>query len=229
MLVSHRHKFIYLKTKKTASTSVEVFFEPYCMPEHEYERQHHRDQYVSDWGIVGYRGPDTTGRKWWNHMSAREIRGKLGEEKWSRYTKFCVIRNPYEKAVSFFNHRRERASLLRQAVERGLWGITTKALQWEFELFLKRGNYAFDRDCYMIDGQVCVDHFVRYDKLESDLKRVCGALNIPYSSKGLPKLKTGYRNDQFVTADYYNKRSLELIRKKYRWEIESFDYSFPKR
>jgi hypothetical protein len=31
MLVSHLKKFIFTKTKKTAGTSVESVFEPYCM------------------------------------------------------------------------------------------------------------------------------------------------------------------------------------------------------
>lgn len=33
MLVSHRKKFIFAKTKKTASTSVESVFETYCIHE----------------------------------------------------------------------------------------------------------------------------------------------------------------------------------------------------
>ena len=74
MLVSHHHKFIYTKTVKTAGTSVESFFERFCMPQNEWEFSHGRDEYVSDYGIVGYRGssrpPDA---EYWNHMSAKEI------------------------------------------------------------------------------------------------------------------------------------------------------------
>ncbi len=43
MLVSHRHQFIYTKTHKTASTSVEAYFERFCFPPGDaFILQHHR-------------------------------------------------------------------------------------------------------------------------------------------------------------------------------------------
>jgi len=43
MLVSHRKKFIYTKTAKTAGTSVESYFEPFCLPEGDWKLEHTRD------------------------------------------------------------------------------------------------------------------------------------------------------------------------------------------
>ena len=51
MLVSHRYKFIYTKTRKTAGSSVESYFEPFCMPDGEWTQRHLREEYVSDAGI----------------------------------------------------------------------------------------------------------------------------------------------------------------------------------
>ncbi len=42
MLVSHSKKFIFLKTMKTAGTSVEIYLERYCVPSDTYVEQHHR-------------------------------------------------------------------------------------------------------------------------------------------------------------------------------------------
>ena len=56
MLVSHRYKFIFTKTVKTAGTSIESYFEKYCMPEGEWKESHNREEYVSETGIIGYRG-----------------------------------------------------------------------------------------------------------------------------------------------------------------------------
>ena len=55
MLISHRKRFIYTKTVKTAGTSVESYFEPYCMREGEWSFSHSRAEYVSEAGIVGIR------------------------------------------------------------------------------------------------------------------------------------------------------------------------------
>jgi len=107
MLVSHRYRFIYTKTAKTAGTSVEVYFEPYCMRPGEWEPSHVRDDYESEAGIVGFRGPNRPPDcKWWHHMPAAMIRERLGEEVWNNYFKFCVIRNPYDKVASGFFHFR---------------------------------------------------------------------------------------------------------------------------
>ena len=40
VLVSFQKQFIYTKTNKTADTSVEVFFEPECLPPEGYEQAH---------------------------------------------------------------------------------------------------------------------------------------------------------------------------------------------
>jgi len=47
MLVSHRYRFIYTKTIKTGGTSVESYFEPYCMADGEWTESQKRDEYIS--------------------------------------------------------------------------------------------------------------------------------------------------------------------------------------
>ena len=61
MLCSHTHKFIYLKTIKTAGTSVEGFFERFCCSAEIMKKSHLRDEYVGANGIIGYRGEDVSG------------------------------------------------------------------------------------------------------------------------------------------------------------------------
>ena len=94
MLVSHRYKFIYTKTRKTAGSSVESYFEPFCMPDGEWTQRHLREEYVSDAGIIGFRGkPAQAGDAyWWNHMPARMIRRRLGEDTWRLVLQ--ILRDP---------------------------------------------------------------------------------------------------------------------------------------
>jgi len=113
MLVSHRYKFIYTKTVKTAGTSVESYFEPYCMKEGEWSFAHSRDEYTSETGIIGYRGnqiPDDC--VYYNHMPAQKIKNLLGEDIWNSYFKFCVVRNPFSKAASYYYFEEEKSYLL---------------------------------------------------------------------------------------------------------------------
>ena len=103
MLVSHLKKFIFTKTKKTAGTSVESVFEPYCLPEGTWEQTHYTPERISADGIIGHRGDGGQKANWWNHMPAELIRNRLGEEIWDEYYKFTVIRNPFDKLVSGFH------------------------------------------------------------------------------------------------------------------------------
>lgn len=110
MLISHRNKFIFTKTAKTAGTSIELYFEPYCMPEGSWSPSHARDEYIGDTGIIGYRGTNPKGRTWFNHMSARRIRQLVGDDVWNSYYKFSIIRNPFDRLVSAFHHNERRRS-----------------------------------------------------------------------------------------------------------------------
>lgn len=72
------------------------------MPEGEWQRSHGREELVSDAGIVGKRAAHPSDATWYNHMSAYNIRKRLGPDIWSRYFKFTVVRNPYDKLISGF-------------------------------------------------------------------------------------------------------------------------------
>tara|TARA_R100000278_G_scaffold29947_1_gene27606 strand:- start:46543 stop:47106 length:564 start_codon:yes stop_codon:yes gene_type:complete len=89
LIVSHSNKFIYLKSYKTASTSVEMFFERFC----------------KDSDIVGYRGPNPIPKDqvWYNHMTPSQIKTKLNNNNiWNNYFKFGCVRNPWDRKLSSY-------------------------------------------------------------------------------------------------------------------------------
>ena len=102
MLVSHRKNFIFFKTVKTAGTSVESYFERWCLPEGEWQQLHGREEHISVAGIVGKRATRPSDAKWYNHMSSSNIRKQLDQDIWNRYFKFTIVRNPFDKLVSGF-------------------------------------------------------------------------------------------------------------------------------
>lgn len=217
MLVSHRSRFIYTKTIKTAGTSVETYFEPHCMESGEWEESHYRQEYCSQSGIVGFRGlklPDTC--TWWSHMSAREIREKLGEDIWSSYYKFCVIRNPFEKALSTFYWRKHRATI---QVDDNLND------QLQFENWLVTQGPPIDRETYLIDGEFCLDNVIRYEVLQTDMERVCCHLGLPWTPSALKRYKSGIRPDNTKPGQMYSDKAKQIVLSAYQFEFEYFGYS----
>src|SRR5688572_28246498 len=111
MIISHKHKFIFLKTNKTAGTSVEIALSKICGPDDIITPIVPEDEQVRT--ELGYRGPQhcyaplsdytfwdrvklfVKGKKklkYYHHISAREVKALIGEEVWNSYYKFCFER-----------------------------------------------------------------------------------------------------------------------------------------
>lgn len=225
MLVSHRYRFIQTKTRKTGGTSVESYFEPFCMRDGEWSQQHFREEYTSAAGIVGHRGPPARARaaRWWNHMPAWLIRERLGEEMWHSYFKFCVIRNPFEKAISAYYH----SKLLRtKEPDRrpACWSEDDPQL---FEEWLEHDRLPTDRDVFCIDGRFALDDFIRYENLLADMQRVCERLGVSWDARRLPMFKAGFRPREAAAERLYTLRSRELVAGISEFELRYFGYGFP--
>jgi len=223
MLISHRKKFIYTKTVKTAGTSVEVFFERYCMKDGFYSQAHARDEYIGGSGIIGYRGNDPGNAEWKSHMPAGAIKEKIGENIWSRYFKFCVVRNPFDKMVSWF-HFVKNTSLLK-ANSPGLENGENEVER--FRNWVKNGGKCIDRDKYLINGEICIDYFVFFEDLEKGIKEVCERLSIPFEPWKIPKLKFGNRINDLSLKDYYDSETVKIVSRIYDFEISKFGYEPP--
>lgn len=239
MLISHRKQFIYTKTYKTAGTSVEAYFEPYCMPAGTWQEMHLRDMYESESGVIGYRGSprDTSELKWWNHMPAHLIKERLADDqKWNTYFKFCVVRNPFDKVISAFHfqnkalpnqprwyyYRRRFMKRYNNVVHDGI----PPSMKQDFKAWLKAGKMYVDRDKYFIADEMCVDFFIQYEDLAGGVKAVCEHLAIPFDAKRIPTYKAGIRPKKDYSS-LYDDEAIALVKDLFRFEVERFGYEPP--
>jgi hypothetical protein len=219
MLVSHERQFIYLKTRKTASTSVEIYFEPWCVPEGSTaDVQHRQESRISTSGIVGCRGSNTAGKTWYNHMPAENIRELLGDALWARYFKFCLIRNPFDKVVSqfwFLQAKQVRVNLATAEFD---------LVRSHFRKWVELRCFPLDAPVYSIDGRVIADHIVRYENLEQGLQTVCRQLSIAWEPERLRRYKGDFRVRDEPFQEYYDRHSESLVGEAFQWELSSFGY-----
>ncbi len=236
MLVSHRKKFIFTKTVKTAGTSVESYFEKWCMPEGAWRQVHIRDEYYSVSGVIGERSGQVQNSTWYNHMSANTIRSQVGDTIWEDYFKFSIVRNPFDKLVSGFywfhrdvdmkgsevgNFKLWLKNLLKQANENEsiVGGRDVPHYLKPKELSL------IDRDKYLINGEVCVDHFIQYENLLEGIRSACNIVEIPFDHENLKELKKGFRNTDISPLEYYEGGGEDIVQELYGWELSRFNYS----
>jgi len=211
VLVSHKYKFIYIKNLKVAGSSVESFFGRYCIgPNKNYSYDDNIDEYIDEYGIIGQR-VDGKVTIWHNHKSAQDIKRDLGEDKFNEYLKFCVVRNPYDKMVSWYH-----------------WYIFENKIP---------PNYPFNHFCrfskinnfyiHGIDGESVCDYFIRFENLEEDIIKLCNKLGIKdYDIDLLPKHKSGVRPKYSGYREYYDEITRKLVYNNHKEEFELFGYEF---
>ena len=233
MLLSHSKKFIYLKTVKTASTSVESFFEPYCLPEGEWWLDVFRNESVSDAGIVGYRGLKPKRwfglrkRRWFDHMPALQVKKQLDAAIWESYFKFCVIRNPFDKVISAFHFFQwmERRGFHKMPVTEAADDIE-RFRNW-VRVEVGENRKVLDRQCYTVDQELCVDFVIRYENLLEGLEEVCQRLGISPNLEKLPNMVGGVRPKEIPISNYYDDATKRIVESVFDFELEEFGYEFP--
>lgn len=221
MLVSHSKKFIYIKTVKTAGTSVEVALQDLCMPPNGklVKKDRASEAHISEYGIVGARGLGSKEEKWYNHMPAQKIREYLPEETWANYTKICNIRNPWDKVVSWFHFRNKDVKNLPKA-----------EILKSFRSFMKpedgaKPSVGNDTKIYFIDSVPVADEYIRYETLNEDYDRICKKLSI--DANPLPELKRAERGkDTLHYKNYYDAELRDMVAEMFSKEIETFGWSF---
>ncbi len=188
MLISHEYKFIFIKTKKTAGTSIEVELSKLMGPQdvvtpiNPHEIGHEQRNFRPT-------GPINRllRRKYYNHMPATKVRKLVGAATFDNYFKFCVEREPVSKCISLYSMQKNSPD----------HQSTGGQLSWED--YVDRGHFPLDHDKYLDEnGNLMVDRIVKYEKLHAELTDIGEQLGFQF---GQPKTraKSGFREEITVT------------------------------
>jgi hypothetical protein len=228
VIVSHEYRFIFIKTRKTAGTSLEVLLSGLCAegdvvtPILPPEPGHVPRNYE---GMFDPRPEMRAGmplqrtlqdlvrrRRYFNHMPASLARARLSKRLWRDYFTFSIERNPWDKTISHF-HSRQRL----------------QGDQLTFEEYLARGDLCLNYPIYTVPGdprRLMVDRVIRYEQLDSDLADVLGPLGVPFKPPLGIGAKGGYRTDRRPYQEVYTSEQRDLVARAFAPEIELHGYTF---
>jgi len=230
MIISHKYKFIFIKTNKTAGTSVEIALSRFCGARDIITPLAREDEEVRK--DLGFPGPQhyltpiwecnlgelrrylQIGKrrpKFYNHISASLVRERIGERVWNRYYKFCFERNPWDRVLSLYYWRFK--SEPRPTI--------SEFLETHFPLLLKRRGIGL----YTIDGVVAVDRVCRFEDLSEELDVVRRQVGIA-EKLDLPHAKSQYRKDKRSYREVLDAKQQAKIAELFSDEIRLFGYEF---
>lgn len=231
MIVSHKNRFIFIKTRKTAGTSIEIALAKFCGPDDIITRlSASEEQNKFD---LGYRGSQNTRiplnqyRKWdlwfwlrgggpahhFNHTSASLIKRRMDPESFREYCKFCVVRNPWDRAVSIYYWRKYRA---KEALPENV-NFTEFLSSSPTEVLTNSG-------LYLVDGEPAIDRFIKFENLEMELAEILEEMGLEMVE--LPHAKGNTRKTKEHYSIMFDNDSIDLIARICNWEIEYFGYEF---
>ena len=213
MIVSHEHRLIFLKTRKTAGTSVEIALSRVCGPDDIVTRLATADEElrIAAGGVPAqnHLSPPLP-RAAWSHLTARGARQIVGHRVWDDYFTFAVERNPWDAVVSlyYWHHRGQELP--------------------PFEEFLATPRIASlaakNARAYRIGGSVAVDRVCRYERLDDELATIWRERGLP-GSPDLPQAKAGSRAVR-AYRDLYTPATAELVAVTFAEMIAELGYEF---
>jgi hypothetical protein len=210
MIISHKHKFIFIHIQKCAGTSITYALVPHlgeedvvlgCTPEGE--------KLSEIWGKT---------KGLYKHVTAREAKEILGDEIWDNYFKFSFIRNPWDLTVSTYH-----------------WWLKTK---WDdqhktgekirsldnFTEYVK-SPYLRRNTCsgHVMDGKgnKLVDFLGRHESLEKDFAYICGRLSLP--NINLP-VRNVSNHRKYI--EHYTEETKLIVKERFKRDLKNFNYSF---
>lgn len=220
VLICHNHSFIFLKTRKTAGTSIEMHLEPLCAPANHVvtEATHAK---VCDLGIVGRRRipPDqytADDMLWYNHMPARQVAKQLGQDVFARYTKVISVRNPFDRMLSAFTWIGSEAAATADFA----------TIKRRFRRFVLNRKDGLDQKIVTLNERHVADIAIRYEHLATDLEATKTKLGITAPLPPLLETKvTAAKRGGRAVAEFYDPQTIEAVRTKMAWVFEQYDYS----
>ncbi len=207
MIISHKHRFIFIAIPKTASHSIRKALQPFLGAEDWEQEELFSEKRLPIPSI------STMGH---GHIPATRIRPHLEQEIWSTYFKFAFVRNPWDRFVSACLMWQKDDDNFQSDPEAFMQKVLVNKKAMKHFLFYPQHHFICDKAAHSL-----VDFTGKYETLQSDFNTITTQIGLPDIT--LEKINASVRQPY---RDYFTGDWKEIIGKIYQQDIEQFGYRF---
>lgn len=207
MIVSHRHRFIFVAIPKTGTHSVRQALRAHMGP--------------GDLEQVGlfverrFPWPELAGVGH-GHLGLAQVRPYLGEQAFTGYLKFAFVRNPFDRFVSYCAFMTRASDAFERDPRAVMRHVLFQQRPLQHVLFRPQHEQLVDGT-----GRMLADFVGRVETLQQDYDAVCDRLALPHTVLG--RVNHSRRGDY---RDYYDQALVDGVAALYRRDLELFGYAF---
>ena len=175
---------------------------------------YHKNKFVKKFAVLHMK----------QHQTALEVRRQLGTELWQSIFTFSIVRNPWDRCLSFFLWDNNPRSFGYRSFP------TPSAVKQVFKNYLiqtlPKLSVLGPAEAYLLDedGNMIVNFVAKYENRRADLTYIGQKINFPeFGQKYSFGKKT---SSKYHYSEYYDNELRDWVAEIAKWEIEKFNYSF---
>jgi len=240
-MISHQYKWIFIHIHKNGGSAVSRFLEPFSDDKIEM----HEDATHAPVRGCPFDGAqlDTQPNlqkpgdpEEYKHWKACDFQRHRPEE-YTTYTKFAIIRNPWERCLSAFLHfgwwwrladdPKAVRNLPDQAFERFIAGTQYLGGNGRSKItrFTPQLAHLVKINGRLDENILCIN----YPKLDKGIKAISSKLGMDVSGRTFSRVNTTRNSDKHHYSLYYSDNAKELVRRVHMQDLSAFGFKFEDR
>ena len=207
MIISRKHKFIFVAVPKTGTHSVRRALRDQMGPDDLEQVRLFVDKHFP-WPELA--------KLEHGHITLAQVRPFLGDEDFRSFFKFAFVRNPFDRFVSYCAFMTREIGAFDRDPQGVMRHMLFRAPPMQHILFQPQHAFVTGRG-----GEVLSDAVGRVEEMQQGYDEICGRIGIPTAE--LEKANSSRHGDY---RQYYDQQLIDGVAKLYSRDLSLFGYDF---